>query len=182
MGIPSSLRAGDSWSWTESVSDYPADVGWTLVYSLLPVAGSGTKLSISASASGADYAVAIDAATTAGYAAGTYTCSGRVSLAGEAHTIDTLPATVTVLPDLAAQTTYDARSTATKALAKIDAWLSGDKSFEVASYVIADRQIQNHPLPDLMALRSELRVEVQRETATAAGYDGRKYFVRMGRG
>ena len=182
MGIPSSLRAGDTWFWTESVSDYPADAGWSLVYVLLPVEGSGTKLTLTATASGSDYAVTVTAATTAGYVAGTYTCSGRVSLAGEAYSLDTLPPTVTVLPDLAAQTTYDARSTATKALAKIDAWLSGDKSFEVASYVIADRQIQNHPLPDLMALRSELRVEVQRETAQAAGYDGRKYFVRMGRG
>jgi hypothetical protein len=186
MGIPTSLRAGDTWSWSESISDYPASAGWTLAYSLLPVGGSGSKITVTASAAGADYAVAVPAATTAGYAAGAYTYSARVSKAGEVHTIENLTGTLTLLPDLGAATVYDARSTASKALAKIDAWISGDKSIEVAAYTIGDRQIQHHDIAKLLQLRNALRAEVASEQAAAklaaGGADPRNLYVRFGPG
>lgn len=184
MGIPDRLRAGDTWAWTESSSDYPASDGWALTYSLVPVAGGAGKITITAVAAGADHSISVPAATTASYAAGNYAVLARVGRAGEVRTIDVAVQSITVSPDLSALATFDSRSTAAKALDKVNAWLSGDKSLEVAGYTVADRQIQHYSLTDLLKLRDALRAEVSSEIAAArlsAGLpDQRNLYIRFG--
>ena len=63
---PTELRAGDTWKWTRSLSDYPASI-WTLTYVLVQAA---VQKSITASASGDDFSVSVAKATTAAYAEG----------------------------------------------------------------------------------------------------------------
>lgn len=181
MAIPQQLRAGDTWSWTDDFSSYPADAGWSLSHILLPTSGSGVKVTVSSAASGKSFVSSASATATAAYSATEYRYVARVSLSGEVHTVSN--GTVTVLPDLSALDVLDSRSTAVKALAKIDAWLSGVKSLDVASYQINNRSISSHSLPDLILLRDRLREEVAAERmaqklAAGAG-DQRNIYVRF---
>lgn len=108
---PAAIRAGDTVTWTKTISDYPATDGWTLKYRAVNSAG---KIDITATTSGADYAVALTAATTAAYTAGWYDVVGWVEKGSgptaERVTVETFRWQVT--PDLAAAATYDGRSDA----------------------------------------------------------------------
>jgi hypothetical protein len=81
---PSSANAGDTWRWTRTLADYPASAGWALSYTLINAAA---KITINATASGDDHAVTVAAATTGGYAAGTYDWRARVTRTGEVFTM-----------------------------------------------------------------------------------------------
>jgi hypothetical protein len=163
---PSSVNAGDTWRWTRSLADYPASAGWALSYTLI---NASAKITISA------------AATTAGYAAGTYDWRARVSKAGEVYTVG--EGRITVRNAYAAST-FDARSHARKTLDAIEAVIEGRASSSTAEYQIAGRQLKYIPVPDLLALRDKYRAEVKREdaiAAVAAGLpDSRRVFVRFG--
>jgi hypothetical protein len=175
---PSSVNAGDTWRWTRSLADYPASAGWALSYTLI---NASAKITISASASGDDHAVTVAAATTAGYAAGTYDWRARVSKDGEVYTVG--EGRITVRNAFAAST-FDARSHARKTLDAIEAVIEGRASSAVAEYTIAGRSLKHIPVADLLALRDKYRAEVLREDAAAAVAAGlpdrRRVFVRFG--
>jgi len=61
--VPASLRAGDTATWLRSLADYPASDGWVLSYVLVK---TGAQIAITATASGADHLVEVDAATNNG--------------------------------------------------------------------------------------------------------------------
>ena len=107
---PSAIVAGDTAAWTKSLADYPA-TAWTLKYRAVK---SGAYIAITATASGSDHAISVSAATTAAYTAGIYDVQGWVEngAATERYTVYT--GRLEVKPNLAAQTDYDARSTARK--------------------------------------------------------------------
>ena len=113
---PSRVTAGDTLAFTKSLPDYPASAGWVLSYTLIN--GTG-KITFNATASGSDHAVNVLAATTAGWAAGTYTWQSVVTKAAERYTIG--QGSMVVAPDLAAAATFDGRSSARKALAPMSA-------------------------------------------------------------
>ncbi len=175
---PSSVNAGDTWRWTRSLADYPASAGWALSYTLI---NASAKITVNASASGDDHAVTVAAATTAGYAAGTYDWRARVSKAGEVYTVG--EGRITVRNAYAAST-FDARSHARKTLDAIEAVIEGRASSSTAEYQIAGRQLKYIPVADLLALRDKYRAEVLREDAAAAVAAGlpdrRRVFVRFG--
>lgn len=158
---PTQVRAGDTWTWSRSLSDYPAPT-WTLAYSLL---NATSKISITASASGADHLVSVAAATTAGYTAGTYSASARVTSGAEAYTVWT--GVIEVSPNLAAKTSYDDRSHARKVLEAIEAVLEGRATTDQQSVTIGDRSIEKMPIADLLKLRDSYKLEVASEEAAA---------------
>ncbi len=82
---PTSHQAGDSLVFTKTLADYPASL-WTLSYALRITAG-GTPITITATASGSDFAVNVTAATTALWTPGIYTIIGYVSNATERYTV-----------------------------------------------------------------------------------------------
>jgi len=175
---PSSANAGDTWRWTRTLADYPASAGWALSYTLINAAA---KITINATASGDDHAVTVAAATTAGYAAGTYDWRARVTRSGEVYTVGEGRLTVRNAYSAA---TFDARSHARKTLDAIEAVIENRASSAVAEYQIAGRQLKNIPVADLLALRDRYRAEVKREdaaAAVAAGLpDSRRVYVRFG--
>ena len=66
---PSALIAGDTAKWLKTLADYlPAD-GWVLSYTLI---NSAAKITFAATTSGSDFLVNVAAATTAAWAAGSY--------------------------------------------------------------------------------------------------------------
>lgn len=105
---PSLVTAGDTIAWLKALPDYPASAGWVLKYRLINAAG---KIDITAAAAGDDHAIAITAATSAGWVAGIYTYQSTVEKSGERYTIAT--GKITVAPNLATQSVgFDTRSPA----------------------------------------------------------------------
>lgn len=175
---PTTANAGDTWRWNRTLADYPASAGWALSYTLINAAA---KVTINATASGDDHAVTVSAATTAGYAAGSYDWRARVSRAGEVYTVGEGRITVR---NAFSGTTFDARTHARKTLEAIEAVIEGRASSEVSYYMIGNRQLRYMTPDELLTLRDKYRAEVTREdaaTAVAAGLpDRRRVFVRFG--
>lgn len=176
---PAALRAGDTWKWTKTLADYPASA-WTLTYRFKNAAGG---FEFTAVASGDDYAVTVAAATTAGYAAGTYHWQAQVVAGAEKFTVDT--GVLVVDPNLfsgTATAAFDARSHARKMLAAIEAWLEA-KDPAVAEYEIAGRRMKYIPIAELVKLHSRYAAAVSAEDAAdklAAGIGvGRKIQFRL---
>ena len=166
---PAELRAGDTWKWTRTLADYPASA-WTLKYRFKsPTAG----FEITASASGDDYSITVTAATTAAYAAGTYTWIAWVEGGtSEKYTVDT--GVVTIDADYRSGTAtagLDDRSHARKTLAAIESWIES-RNPGVAEYEIAGRRMKYIPVADLLKLRQHYKAEVSAEEAAEAIRNG----------
>ncbi len=175
---PAVILAGDTAKWVISLPDYPASEGWSLSYTLI---NSAAKISISSSAAGDDHLVNTAAATTAAYAAGSYTWRSQVSKAGEVYTVAS--GTLQVQGSFGAAT-LDARSHARKALDAVEAYLENPGNLTAAMYEIAGRKLQRLSIPDLLTLRSRYQMEVAREDAAARVGRGlpdkRRVMVRFG--
>lgn len=160
---PASLRCGDTWQWTRTLTDYPAGT-WTLKYRFKSAAGG---FEVVAAASGTDHAVTVLAATSAGYTAGSYTWVGWVEAGAEKFTVDS--GVAELLPDYrtgAASAALDDRSHAKKMLDAIEAWLES-RDPAVAEYEIAGRRMKYIPSGDLLKMRSRYQAEVQAEDNAA---------------
>lgn len=134
---PIELVAGDTWSWTKSLGDYPAPT-WTLTYYLRSREG---ETSFAAAASGADHLVTVTAATTAAYKAGRYGWTAVATSGSERHTVET--GELVVLPDPAATGAgQDPRTHARKVLEAIEAVIESRASStqrELVAYTIGSR-------------------------------------------
>lgn len=111
MSIPSVITAGDSLSFVESYSSYPAGDGWSLQIILMNQAG---KIELGSSASGNDFAFEIAAAETASWTAGSYRAIPVFSNSAERITLDSSP--VTVEPDPLTVNALDGRTQAQRIL------------------------------------------------------------------
>ncbi len=166
MNIPSTLRAGDTIEWNESISDYPATDGWTLAFLLY--AYGKTPITITASADGADYTISIPASTTRSWVAGTYSyqayvydMSGTTSIV-EKYTV--YDGSVIILPDLTQSlSTTDNRSHVKKVLDALEAVIEGKATSDALSYSIGGRSISKMTPEELIKWRSFYLTEYQRE-------------------
>lgn len=155
--------AGDTLAFTKTLADYPADDAWVLSYTLI----NGThKITFAATASGADHAVNVLASTTAGWTAGTYTWQSVVTKAAERYTIG--QGSMVIAPDFAAAATFDARTSARKALDAVNLLMEtyGAKAY-LQGYEINGRKQQFHTPGDFLAFRSKLIAEVARQDNAA---------------
>ena len=175
INIPSSLRAGDTVSWNDSSSDYPATSGWTLEYAIR--AYSKSPITITASANNADYAVSIPVSTSKNWASGNYTWQAYVYKASnneftEKHTLAT--GQVEILPNLTqVGTQTDLRSHAKKVLDAIETLLEGKAlAGDALSYSIAGRSISKMSPEELITWRSFYKTEYQKELQAEAAAQG----------
>jgi hypothetical protein len=159
---PGRVTAGDTIAWTKTLADYPATASWVLSYTLINATG---KITITASASGADHAVVVAAATSAAWAAGTYAWQGVVTKGAERFTVGT--GSIAIAANWAAAATLDTRSHAIKVLAAIEAYLESPANTAAASYEIAGRKLQRHSMAELLTLRDRYRAEAAREANAA---------------
>lgn len=174
---------GDTWSQTDTLSDYPASAGWVLktrfVYD-----GAGTAFTLSSTASGDNHVTTATAAATAAWAAGICTWVQYVELGDVQKTIAS--GKITLLPDpRTASTALDLRSAAQVGLDAVRAVLRGTATAGILSYSIAGRTLQRYSIAELIALESKLASDVkqeQRAADLAAGLGDRsKVYVRLGR-
>lgn len=177
---PVSIRAGDFLTWTKTLSDYPANDGWVLSYTLI---NASAKITITASASGADHLVSVAAATSAGYTAGSYSWMSRVTKGTEIYTVDT--GSMQILPNLAALTTFDGRSHAKVMVEAIEAAIQGRASSVQLRMAINNRSIEYLSPTELIKwlsfYRAEVAKEAQAETIRKTGHNPRNIGVRCTR-
>lgn len=159
---PTQVTAGDTWTWTKSLSDYPAGT-WTLTYYLRSREG---EQSFTATADGADHLVTVAAATTAGYKAGRYGWTAVVTSGSERYRVGA--GEIEVLPDPANMGAgQDPRSHARKMLEAIEATLerkATSTQIAMIEYTIGTRGAKfDHKA--LSELRDKYRSEVKAEEA-----------------
>lgn len=185
--VPGTLRAGDTWQWTQEVPDYPATEGWTLKYRFKNAAGG---FEVTASASGTAYAVTVSAATSAAYAAGAYAYVAWVAKDGVEQTVLS-GRSLQVLPNLRsgdAAAGLDLRSNARKRLDALEAaLLARDPS--IAAHMIqtsaGPRSVTYSSLADVRVEYDRVKAEVLAEQDAARVANGgkslRNFYVRFGR-
>ena len=168
---PTTLRAGDSAAWIESLPATPASDGWTLRLRFLWAAGAA--VTVTAVPSGSDYSLTLSATQTSSWQAGSATRIAWVERGSERITID--QSLVTILPDLSAATTFDGRSQAQKGLADARAAMAAyvaNGQIHVAEYDIAGRRMKFRAAAEIAELISWYEREVSRERAAAAVLQG----------
>lgn len=182
---PAELIAGDLWTWkrTDLGSDYLNSL-YTLTYKLRPEgATTGTTLTITATASGADYLVSVAAATTAGYAAGEYNWSAFITRDSDSERFQVDYGTLTVKPDLAVATT-DPRSHAKITLDALESVIEDRATKDQMSYSIGGRSLSRMSVDDLLKFRNTYRAEVKKEDRAEARRNGKgnkgRVLVRFG--
>lgn len=155
---PTTLTAGDTWTWERTLADYPAPT-WVLSYRLLSQAG---EIAISASADGSDHLVSVAKATTAAYKAGLYKWFASVTDGTSRYQVGA--GLVTVLPDpAAAGAGFDPRSHARRVLEAIEAVIEGRATKDQEEYSIGSRSLKRTPIAELLELRDRYRAEVRGE-------------------
>lgn len=173
--IPAKLTAGDTWTWTRTLSDYPAPTWVATVY----FENAAGTFNAEATASGSDHTFSIAAATTATKKAGRYKWSVRVTDGTNAHTVE--EDWVEVVADPAAAGTHDPRSDARKMLDALEATLLGRATSDQLAMSINGRSISRTPLPELREWRDQLRQEVRTEEGGERAGLGRNIKVRFSR-
>lgn len=179
--VPTQLRAGDTWKWTRSLSDYPA-TSWSLKYEIRGE-GPGAKLSITATASGSNYSVTVAAASTKGFGAGMATVQEYVTGGtSEQYTINVY--TVNILPFIGNLESpyYDSKTTARQALDNINAAIVAWSKNPTQQITIAGRTKiwsgeELYKMKQLFA--AEVRNEEQAEKIRRGIDSGRKILTRM---
>jgi hypothetical protein len=116
---PIEVRAGNTWRWRRTLSDFPASV-WSLTYTLYNAAG---VIRLTASADGDAHLVGITPVESAAHAPGVYDWIAHVSDGTDKYEI--ARGSMRVLPDLSSATSYDGRSQARKIVDAIDAIIAG---------------------------------------------------------
>ena len=152
--IPNTITAGDSYGIVLALSDYPATSGWALS---LAVAGPAVT-SWASAAEGESHRLTLSATSTAALPAGSYQFRVRAVSGADVRTVQV--GTLTVTPDLALLAAGEGVSWAEKTLAVVEAALSGTIEGEMKMYTIAGRQVMTYTPKELMALRAQLRSEV----------------------
>ena len=95
---PTAFVAGDTIQWTKSLSDFPANDGWSLSYALRLEQGAGV-LNLIASASGSDFLTTISGASSSVMTPGLWRWASYATKAGERTSVG--HGSVTVQPNLA---------------------------------------------------------------------------------
>lgn len=170
--LPAELVAGDTWTWTRELADYPAGTWTATVYF---EASQGT-FNVVASASGTTQSFSIASATTSTCVPGDYGWRLRVTNGSTTTTVES--GMVTVLVDPAKAGKVDVRSWARRTLDAIEAFLEGNASTAQASMSLAGRQISRWSLAELTTFRDKLRGEVRAESGSTNG-KGRDIKVRF---
>lgn len=161
MNIPSALRSGDTWSWTESLADYLAPT-WTLTYYLR----GPQSIELAASDSGSDHAFSVTAATTADYKPGDYEWIARADNGTTYTTV--AEGRLTVEPNLAAAK-YDHRSFWRKVLDQLEPVILGRAGTDQLSMSIAGRSLQRMSWDELLKVYDRAKLAVASENGDSAG-------------
>jgi hypothetical protein len=168
---PTSATAGDTWTWTDTHSLYPAGDGWVLAYRITGpdvLAWSSGWLTVSGNTS----TIVIPAASTVRLRAGRYVVHAEYTLSGERHTEACDPLIVAANPATQSAGAYKTQEECELEQVNdaISAMLAGKA---VQYYQIGNRQVGNTPLKDLYAIRDALQTKIAAQTQSSSSGFGR---------
>lgn len=158
--------AGATWKWTESLDDYPASSGWSLVIILKHKTDSA--ITLTSNASGDDFDFNISASDTRALTKRYYTYQAVAAKSGEVEIIEEGEIEIIPMLDLAA----DLRTSNEKILDAIIAALESRATKEQQSISIAGRQIQYLTLEELINAKKVFEALVAKEKRIASGKTG----------
>ncbi len=165
--LPRRITIGDTITWDESLSDFPASASWVVTYNFT---SPGAQFSSGHAAVGDDHRITI---VTAELEEGHYQYSKKITDTIDTHTLEF--GFIDVDPDLSADTTgADRRSYAEIALENIEAVLKGKASKDQTSYSLNGRALSRYSPAELNEWRASLRVEVRDERQKARRKSGGK--------
>lgn len=168
--IPAKFTAGESISWSVSLSDYPASESWELVYTLIK---SDTRIQITASADGDDHLIEVSSATTADYAVGEYEYQAHISNGTEKYEVDA--GVVEILTDFATHASgFDSRSTVKKILDAIDTVLVTRSGKTQLAQTIGNVQVEHWSFDQISKMRDVYAAKYRKELVAAGIIKSRK--------
>jgi len=175
---PQYAKAGDTWTWTKSLTDYSPDDGWALTYYLK---GNGNSATITTTNSGGLFLATIAAATTAPFVAGTSYLDGYVSKGTERFNV--YSGSITIAQNLATATgTYNGSSAAQTILSAIDAVLA-QKATEDQKVLQHDNlRLEQMTWDELIKARNYWQNIVNQEKSAEAVRNGKspKSLIKIG--
>lgn len=190
MTVPAEITAGSTLQWIEPAGTDPAgnpatSASWTLTISFRTnTAGEGASITGTARADGG-WDVALSAAVTAGWDAGTWYWQRRITSGDDV--VITGSGTTTVVPSLAYTGTpeaFDGRSQAEQDLDAVQAAIRSLISKGAKQYTIGSRSFTSNDLGLLMQREAQLKAIVARERAAEKAAQGLgdpgTMFVRFG--
>lgn len=154
--IPPRFTAGDAFAASVIPSATHTDPAWGHALTLI---NAGGRIQLDGALVDGRVVFAV---SPAAWAAGRYIWHYSVTLDGARQTIAT--GQIEVLPDTSAA--HDPRSHARKVLDAIEAFLE-NADYSASRTRIADRELQNIPIPELLALRDRYRAEARAEEMAA---------------
>ena len=170
---PSSIIAGDTVQWIESLPDFPSP-GWAL--SVVMVNASG-QIIISSSQylATSSHLVAETSANSANWVPGEYSYVIRLSKGTEVYTVSR--GVISVTPNITASDNgLDTRTWAKRCLDNIDATMEGRASQSQLAYTIAGRQLQHMTHAELIEARNYYAARVRAERAEELARQGKRRF------
>lgn len=178
---PLQIYAGDFVAWKRSDlnSDY-SNASYTLSYSARIEDSNSRIISITASASGSDYVVAVSQSTTKSWPVGRYQWTAFITRTSDSERLALAYGVWEVLPNRATAST-DPRSHARIVLLNIEAAIVALSSKTAASYSILGREMTYADLPELVTLRDKYKAEVAAEDRKANGRGGAKVVMKLTR-
>lgn len=168
MSIPQSLTAGDTWSWTDSLSDYPAPT-WVLTYYFR----GPQAFNVPATASGTDHASSVLATTTATYKAGDYDWFARVASGATVYSINS--GRLAVAPNLALPS-VEHRSFWRQVLDELEPVILNRASTDQLSMSIAGRSLSRMSWDELLSVYDRAKQAVASENGDTPS----RVYIRFG--
>lgn len=177
LKIPAKINAGDTLSFSDSVSGYPASSGWALKYVFV---NASEKQEIESSADGDSHVFSIAPAITVKWKQGKYTWSAFVTNGADRFTIES--GKLEIIPDLVAGPS-DQRSHVEKTLDALEAAIEKSATNDQLSFSIAGRSVARYTLEEKLKLRDKYRAELiilnRKERVVNGQASGAKVLVRF---
>ncbi len=151
--LPTRITIGDTVTWSESFSDYPAGDSWVLKYHFT---SPDAFFASTHAADGDDHTITI---VTTDLEVGRYLYAKKITDGSQVFTLER--GFIYVDPDLSADTAgVDRRKYAEIALGNIEAILLGKATKDQSSYSFNGRALSRYSPAELNEWRASLRIEV----------------------
>lgn len=164
--IPKKIVAGNSVSWRQALSDFPAPT-WILYYHLINATG---LITITAAADGADHLVEIAPSTSADYLAGDYEFQKVIKKSDDSERYQIGSGSITVAPDYSANSAgLDARSFAKRTLDYLEALIEGKVQKDRANYSVHGRQLSAYSWEEIYKIYEDFKAQYAAELRKKRG-------------
>ena len=120
------MRVGDSLQWNVDLTDYPATL-WTLRYDILPQS-SGTKITLTAAASGSQHQIRYLSAATSAYVVADYWMIGTVRINSGDDRFEVYAGPFSILANPVTATTFDGRTYLQRILDLVEASIEASEA------------------------------------------------------